>query len=164
MRKREATPARWKWKRVLVCVGVLLVLAAIADYAFYSLLPVGGQSFNRGENGVWLRDSWYRGNEKQSIQSLATRLQRNQFRYAYFHVRFIKKDGTLRFRGQEYSHRARLLNKQLQQYAPNIKSLAWIYVGNERGITGVDLSDQKVRRAMVKQASWLVEECGFDGV
>lgn len=144
--------------------GVLLALLALADYISYSILPIGGQSFNRGQNGIWLRDSFWRGTETESVASLAARLQKQQMRWAYFHVRFIGKSGRLRFRGAEYSVRARKLNAELQRRAPEIKSLAWIYIGNERGITGVDLSNASTRRAIVKEAAWLTTECGFDGV
>jgi hypothetical protein len=147
----------------LLALGVLL-LAALADYVVYPLLPVGGKSWNRGQNAIWLRDSWWRGTETESIASLASRLQKNQFHAAYFHVRFIGKNGELRFRGPEYSRRARRFNAQLKQRSPQIKSLAWIYVGNERGLTGVDISNAKTRRAMIAQARWLTQNCGFDGV
>lgn len=154
---------RRSWKLAAIA-GVLLLLLAVADYAFYSQLPVGGQSFNRGQNANWLRDSWWRGIEKETVASLAARLKREQISTAYFHVRFIKQDGTLRFRGPEYSVRAKKFNAELQNRAPQIKSLAWIYVGNERGLTGVDLSSQSTRRAMIKEAIWLTKDCGFDGV
>jgi len=152
---------RWK---LAAAIGVLLCLLAIADYALYPLLPVGGQSFNRGQNANWLRDSWWLGTEKETIAALADRLKREQISTAYFHVRFIRKDGTLRFRGPEYSARARKFNSEMENHAPQIRSLAWIYVGNERGLTGVDLSSRSTRRAMIAEAKWLTEECGFDGV
>ncbi len=158
------TTPRKKWRRVLWAAVVLVPSLAVLDYVFYARLPVGGQSFNRGANGLWLRDSWWRGTEKEGIASLTARLKTQQIRYAYFHVRFIKKDGTLRFRGAEYSLRARKLNAELHRRVPGVKSLAWIYIGNERGLTGVDLSNQKVRRAITKEAAWLIKNCGFDGV
>jgi spore germination protein YaaH len=37
-------------------------------------------------------------------------------------------------------------------------------VGNDRGITGVDISSTAVRRVMVEEARWLVNECAFDGI
>ena len=157
----QKNKGRWKIGGV---AGLILLLLAIADYAFYPLLPVGGQSFNRGQNANWLRDSWWRGTEKETVASLAARLKREQISTAYFHVRFIKKDGTLRFRGPEYAARARKFNAGLKTHAPNIKSLAWIYVGNERGLTGVDLSAPATRRAMIREVRWLVEKCGFEGV
>jgi len=151
-------------RKIFVAITAFLLLLALADYVFYPRLPVGGKSFNQGKNANWLRDSWWRGIEKESVASLAARLKREQISTAYFHMRFIKKDGSLRFRGREYSLRARKLNFQLKKHAPQIKSLAWIYVGNERGLTGVDLSNPKVRRAMIQEAKWLSKECGFDGV
>ena len=152
---------RWK---IAGFAGVLLLLLAVADYALYPLLPIGGQSFNRGQNANWLKDSWWRGTETETIASLASRLKREQISTAYFHVRFIKVDGTLRFRGPEYSRRAQSFNSGLKKRAPQIKSLAWIYVGNERGLTGVDIPKGSTRRAMIAEAKWLTKKCGFDDV
>jgi hypothetical protein len=157
------TPKRRNKKVAALAIGVLLLLL-LADYALYPLLPIGGRSFNRGQNAIWLRDSWWRGVEPESIASLAARLKHQQIQTAYFHVRFIRRDGTLRFRGPEYSRRARRLNHELKARLPQIRSLAWIYVGNERGLTGVDLSNPRTRRVMVAQAQWLTRDCGFDGV
>lgn len=145
-------------------VLVLLAALSVADYLFYPLLPIGGQSFNSGNNGVWLKDSWWRGTEKQNVDKLAAHLKEEQIRYAYFHVRFIKKDGTLRFRGADYAQRALLLNARLKKLAPSVKTLAWVYIGNERGLTGVDLNSRSVRRAIAHEAAWLCKSCGFDGV
>jgi hypothetical protein len=163
MTSLSTSKKRRRQRIALLMLGVL-PLALLADYALYPLLPVGGKSWNRGQNAIWLRDSWWRGTETESVDSLATRLQKNQLQTAYFHVRFIQKNGELRFRGPEYSQRARRFNAQLKQRAPQIKSLAWIYVGNERGLTGVDISQPKTRRAMVAEAQWLAQNCGFDGV
>jgi spore germination protein YaaH len=56
----------------------------------------------------------------------------------------------------------------LRQDAPSVKVIAWIYAGNDRlastGIGEVALSNAAVRKAMVSEARWLVEKCGFDGV
>ncbi len=77
-------------------------------------------------------------------------------------MRFIKKDGTLRFR--EDAETVRYLLTKVRQHAPNIKLIAWVYIGNERGLTGVDIGDEKVRRSIVHEEEWLVRDCGFDGV
>jgi hypothetical protein len=143
---------------------VLLVLVLLlADYWLYPrLAPIGGRSFNSGENGLWLRYTWYFGEEKEDVWALAARLKQQQIRYAYFHVRFIRKDGTLAYRHPEVKQLLNRLRARLND--PSIKLLAWIYVGNERGLTGVDISNDVVRRNMVREARWLVQTCGFDGV
>lgn len=140
-----------------------LFLLLGADYVLYPRWsPVGGRSFNKRRNGLWLKDSWYRGQETEPPEHLAARLGDQQIRYAFFHTRFIKKDGTLRFRPDAQNVR-RMLGV-LRQRAPNVQSIAWVYVGNERGLTGVNIGNPAVRRAMVGEALWLVRDCGFDGV
>ena len=52
----------------------------------------------------------------------------------------------------------------MKRRVPQVQRFAWIFVGNERAITGVDLHDEKVRARMVSEAAWLVGNCGFDGV
>ena len=47
---------------------------------------------------------------------------------------------------------------------PQTKSIAWIYLGNKRGLTGVDISEAKVRANIVQETRWLVNVCGFAGV
>lgn len=145
--------------------GALLLLVALllADYWLYPrLAPIGGRSFNTGENGSWLRYTWYFGEEQEDVGVLAARLKQQQIRYAYFHVRFIHKDGTLAFRHPEVKVLLNRLRARLND--PSIKLLAWIYAGNERALTGVDIADTAVRRNMVREAKWLVQTCGFDGV
>jgi hypothetical protein len=117
---------------------------------------------NRGENGLWLRHTWYFGEEAPAeYAALPARLDGDEFRYAWFHVRFIGKSGRLRFR---FPEQARRLNKLLHDRAPGVQSIAWIYLGNERGMGDADISDPVLRRRMVEEARWLVTECGFDGV
>ncbi len=147
-------------RRLAAALGILL-LVLLADYASYPLLahPVGA-SQNRGENGLWLRYKWYFGAETDTA-SLARKLQSEQVRYAYFHVRDIRRDGTLRYRKPES---ARRLTLALHRQAPNVKLLAWVYAGNSSGRGAVDLSRPVVRQAMVAEAVWLVKDCGFDGI
>jgi hypothetical protein len=158
------TPSQRRRKKMRYVFGALTVLfiAMAVDYVFYpKLASVGGRSYHRGENGNWLRYTWYFSEEKESFVSLAQRLKQQEMRYAYFHVRFIKKSGELRYR---FPAPARRLTREMHRLAPQTKLLAWIYVGNERGLTGVDISRPEVRKNMVQEAKWLVETCGFDGV
>lgn len=157
--RKSTNKRRRKVLFVALCVLVLLLLG---DYCLYPLLGVGGRSFNSGENGVWLHYSWYFGeHSEQEVQALGNQLSAHQIRYAYFHVRFIQKDGRLRF---HYAKQALQLNRVLERSAPNVRAVAWIYIGNERGLTGVDIADAKVRANIIEEACWLVETCGFVGV
>ena len=82
-------------RRFTVIIGVLLGLFLL-DYVSYPYLAhPAGSNFNRGENGLWLRYTWYFGEEKD-VPVLAERLKNEQIRYAYFHVRDVTKSGTLR--------------------------------------------------------------------
>ncbi len=158
-RKRAAKKRR---RRLLFRLFLLLIALLGADYLLYPILsPAGGRSFNKGANASWLSYSWYFGQEKEKPLQLAARLTDQQIKYAYFHVRFIKKDGTLRFRNPET---ARRLTSSIHPLVPQTKLIAWIYIGNERGLTGVNIADPKVRRNIAKESRWLVNECGFDGV
>jgi len=118
---------------------------------------------NRGENGLWLRYTWYFGQRSdEDLRSLAKRLEQNQTLYAYFHVRSIQKDGSLRFRYREH---ARKLTSSLHRDAPRAKLIAYAYAANRHGEGPmVDLTNSAVRRRMAQEAAWLVRECGFDGV
>lgn len=147
--------------------GLLLLLLAL-DYALYPrLASVGGRALNRGENGIWLRYTWYFGKRSEGeVRTLARQLHDNQIRYAYFHVRYARRSGVLRY---HYPESARSLVKALRREAPDVKALAWVFAGNELiqgdGVgLGPDLADPAVRRRMVSEARWLVETCGFDGV
>lgn len=170
-RRRPVSPGRERRKgRLLhraVQAAILLLLVFALDYLLYPLLSrPGGQSFNTGENGLWLRYRWYFGERSdQDMRRLAGRLRQEQIRYAYFHVRHITRAGTLRY------HRlaqARRLVAVLRREAPRVKAIAWVFTGNARlastGIGEVDLAKPAVRRAMVQEAQWLVIACGFDGV
>ncbi len=147
--------------RCLAAAISLLLGLLLLDYIAYPHLahPVG-RSFNRGENGLWLRYTWYFGAETD-FAGLAKRLQTEQIHYAYFHVRDVTKNGTLRYHRSES---ARQLVTRLHQQVPTVKLLAWVYAGNTAGRGGVDISRPEVRRAMVQEAVWLVTVCGFDGV
>jgi len=149
---------------LLTIAGLLLILAAVGvDYAGYPYrAPLPGQTGDRGENGLWLRYTWYFGQHSDAdVSEMAARLWSNRIRYAYFHVRSIERDGRLRYR---YPEAARRLTTAVHRQAPGVALYAWIYAGNPRGMGRVDLNDPAVRQAMVAEARWLVTECGFDGV
>lgn len=146
---------------------MLVLLFVIADYALYPHLSrVGGRSGNRAENGLWLRYGWYFGRHSEAeLRQLARHLQEQQIRFAYFHVRHITPEGRLRY---HFPAAARRLVATLHRDAPSVKAIAWIFVGNTRvassGLDPVDLANPAVRKAMVGEARWLVDQCGFDGV
>jgi len=150
-------------RRVIVWLAVLFAATLVGDYYLYPHWAGRGErSFNRGENGLWLRYRWYFGErDEEDIVRLARQLTERQIRYAYFHVRHIKADGTLAYR---YAEDARGLVVGLHEQAPSIRVIAWIYAGNKRGGGNVDLADPQVRHNMINEVLWLVDECGFDGV
>ena len=145
-------------------LGILLAFVLLAaDYLVYpSLSPAVGRSGNLGENGLWLRYTWYFGGWRNAdLAGLAQRLQDGQIRYAYCHVRFVDADGRLHFRKPA---EARRLTSGLHRAAPAVKLLAWIYAGDLPGKGRIDLTNAAVRKTMAGEAAWLVKECGFDGV
>ena len=141
----------------------LACLCAAIDYWGYpygAALP--GHSFNRGENGLWLRYTWYFGKQNEAERRLlAHQLQERQIRYAYFHVRFIGKTGKLAF---HYPNQAQTLTMEMHRDAPGVKSIAWVYVSYGTAKDEVHLTDAKTRQTMIAEALWLVQACGFDGV
>lgn len=156
-------PFRRRWLRR---IGIALLVTAALVALDYFAYPYGnwksGRSGNAGENGLWLRYTWYFGKKNaEELAVLPARLKDRQIRYAWFHVRFIKKDGTLAFR---YSENARRLVEKIHRDAPAIHVMAWVYAGNSNGEGEVDLRNDAVRSAMVREAVWLATECGFDGV
>jgi hypothetical protein len=161
----QSSNRRRRWPRCSFGLGVLCLLL-FADYLLYPRLsPIGGGSVNRGENGLWLRYRWYFGERSDAeVRTLARQLTEQQIRYAYFHVRHVTRDGTLRYRCPEA---ARRLVAALHHDAPTVKVIAWVYAGNVHGapeLGEVDLANAAVRRRMVAEARWLVTECGFDGL
>src|SRR5438105_10041899 len=160
------SPKKFRRRRLLLRILVAIVCLILLITVDYFAYPYGsfntGRSGNHGENGIWLRYTWYFGQHNGSdIRKLATNLASRQIRYAYFHVRSIKKDGSLKYR---YGDNARALLKQFRETSPEVKLIAWIYAGNRAGLGEVDLADPKVRKAMGGEAAWLVKDCGFDGV
>ncbi|HTQ09422.1 MAG TPA: hypothetical protein VMI31_05065 [Fimbriimonadaceae bacterium] len=143
-------------RRILLLAGFALILALLTvDYFAY---PYGryltGRSFNRGQNGLWLRYTWYFGEQPPgAVQRLAERLRSDQIAFAYFHVRSLKPDGSLEFRYPSAAQLTRTIREA------KIKAIAWVYVP-----ATVRLTDPVVRAKAVDQARWLTGQCGFDGV
>lgn len=149
--------------RLFAWVVAFVLLLLVVDYFAYPYgLPPGGRSGNRGQNGLWLRYTWYFGQHTDAErQQLAQRLHDQQITFAYCHVRGIQRDGTLKF---HFPKQAARLVHSLHDGNSSVKVLAWVYVGNAASLGDVDLSQPDVRRAMVQEARWLVTKCGFDGV
>lgn len=141
----------------------ILAVAAVLDYSvFPRLARPGGPSGNIGQNGLWVQDDFYDGDCTQAdIHALARRLKAEDVRFAYFEVRGVTRPGNLEDR-REAS--ARRLNADMKEEAPSVVRLAWVYIGNSRGEGEVDLADPAVRREIVREAVWLVRDCGFDGI
>jgi spore germination protein YaaH len=159
------------------CFGIFLAFFAwcVLDYYFYPWgVPVGAPSGNTHHNAIWLKYTHYFGEKTDvEIATLGKNLQEREITQAYFHVRFIQKDGNLRFRYPEKAQKL-LATFRKSNTDPNTtpnttpstttKAIAWIYAGNPRGEGAVDLHNPAVRAKMVTEAKWLCETCGFDGV
>ncbi|HLK59857.1 MAG TPA: glycosyl hydrolase family 18 protein [Chthonomonadaceae bacterium] len=152
-----------RWGRWIGGVALLALLLGVLDYYAYPYgTPPDGPTRNRGTNGLWLRYTWYFGEHNEiETKQLARDLHERQIRSAYFHVRDVQRDGTLRYHKPETARKCIAI---LHREAPEVRLFAWVYMGNRRGDGEVDLSNGAVRQAMVKEARWLVEEVGFDGV
>src|SRR2546430_2321266 len=92
----EQPPRKRTWKRarqIVARVLILLALLVVVDYFGY---PYGaapaGFAHNRGENGLWLRYTWYLGEHTDAdVRAMCARLLRQEITFAYFHVRSIQK-------------------------------------------------------------------------
>ncbi|RYG19485.1 hypothetical protein EON82_21425 [bacterium] len=151
-------------RRRAILMGLAVALAlVVADYGFYPRLSrASGRVENRGENALWVRYTWTFGeHDANDAAQLAQRLKTHRIRDAYFHVRSILPDGSLKYRKRL---RAEALNARMARLAPDVRRIAWIYAGNPQGLGAVDLSRPQIRRKMAAEAAWLVEKGGFDGV
>ncbi len=146
----------------LVSLAVLIGLLALDYYAFPYGSAISGRTLSTRTNGLWVRYTHYFGQKSDAeISALCERLKVEGIRDAYFHVRFIQMDGSLKFR---YPEQAKKLIAAVRAQAPETRAIAWVYAGNARGGGAVVLSDPTVRQKMVAEALWLCTECGFDGV
>lgn len=147
-------------RRLRISLALLLLFLAL-DYALYPRFSTRAPKFQFSRNAIWLHFDWAQGKSRESLKDLGARLQENGINDVYFHVRYIGKSGALRFRD---AAQLRRLNLDCHQAAPHLRRYAWIYIGNARGITGVDISDPKIRRRIVAECQFLTRDCGFDGV
>ncbi len=148
----------------VLALGVLfVVVGAVDSYVFEKQRPLRSVCANKGANGLWLRYYWYAGKHKSTKEwnDMLERLRANQIKYAYFHVLTTMSDGTLKLHKLE---NAKKITAAVHAGAPNTKVIAWVYVGATPQKDGVDLSKAAVRASLVKEALWLVNDCGFDGV
>jgi hypothetical protein len=150
-------------RRTVLWAFVVLLFAIIIDYFAYPYgMSPAVPTADSGENGLWLRYTWYFGQHAdEQVSQLAHTLREREIRDAYFHVRFVERRGGLHYRHPE---QARRLNDTLRRLAPGVRRIAWVYVGNARGAGNVNLADIAVRQRMVEAARWLTTDCGFDGV
>ena len=148
----------------LLAASCLLLGAYICDWIFYEQQnPLKQSCANTGANGLWLRYYWYAGkhNTAKEWQDMLERLRVNQIKYAYFHVLTTVSDGTLKMHKLE---NAQKITNAVHTSAPDTKAIAWVYIGSAPQNGGVNLNKPAVRAAIVKEALWLTNECGFDGV
>lgn len=144
-------------------VIISFLILASADYFLYPLVvKPDSTDFNRGENGLWMGSRWYLGKANAEEQKLMIdRLTTAQVKYAYFHVRDINQSGALRYRCGESATK---LVTVLKQRCPQVKAIAWVGAVSANSGGEVNLKDEHVRAAMVKEAQWLTDTCGFDGI
>ncbi|WP_395138011.1 hypothetical protein [Armatimonas sp.] len=159
---RRHSPKRSRRRQMaLFFVAALIGLVALDYYAFSYGAAISGWTLSTRTNGLWVRYTHYFGQKSDAeISALCERLKAEGIRDAYFHVRFIQADGSLKFR---YLEQAQRLVMAVHRQAPRTRAIAWVYVGNARGEGAVVLSDPTVRQKMVAEALWLCTECGFDG-
>jgi hypothetical protein len=147
-----------------ILLSSTLAVLAIVSLVIFELCvypqstEISGQSFNTGANGLWLRYYWYFGRYTDTaIESMVDRLKQHQIKYAYFHVRNITADGSLKYHFLDNAHK---LNSIVHAKYPNCQSIAWVNAASNE----VDLEKPAVRKKMIEEAFWLVNQCGFDGV
>jgi spore germination protein YaaH len=149
-------------KKALLILALIVGLLALDYYAFPYGASLPNVALKTCTNGLWVRYTHYFGQKSAAeMTALCQRLTSAGIRDAYFHVRSVQPDGSLKFR---YPEQAQKLIAAVHEQAPGTRALAWVYAGNARGEGAVVLSDPAVRQKMVAEALWLCTECGFDGV
>jgi spore germination protein YaaH len=154
---------RRKLRKAFLFAGVFFVMTAAIVGVDAWTFPARNQPDPArpipGEHGIWLRYTWYFGQHSEAEErALAIRLERHGLKNAFFHVRSIEEDGSLKYR---YPEQAKRLVRAVRS---RLRPIAWIYAGNPDGMGKVDLTRAAVRRRMVEEAVWLVKECGFAGI
>lgn len=160
--KQDVKSKRRKRRRIWLFTLLAIAFLIALDCLIYPRLPVTAPAVNRGENGLWLRYTWYFGEKTPAgWAALGTLLTDRQVKYAYFHVRSVGPNGRLKFRDLA---KARALVRRAHAVAPGVQVFAWIYAENKRGDFFVDAANPHIRRTMAEEAAWLVREGGFDGI
>ncbi len=147
-------------RRVFALSAAAIVLALALDYALYPLGETSAPKFDKSENGVWLAFDFAQGKAKETPAHLAGRMHSDGFKDLYFLVRYIGQSGRLRFDTHSSSHK---FNAQIRQADPTLRRFAWVYIGNSRGITGVDIARPEIRARIAAQCAKLIAD-GFDGI
>ena len=106
----------------MATIGLTLVLCACVDYWAYPYgIASDSRGFNRGENGLWLRYTWYFGQHSTAeARQLAQQLRARQIRYAYFHVRHVNAQGRLVFRYPDAAKTLMQLLRRIIDYNLNL--------------------------------------------
>jgi hypothetical protein len=162
---------------MLAALGFAIVVIVAGDFFLYpryvsdlssyrdqdlTRVESGRNKFNKNKNGLWLRYFWYAGKHTaKEEEDLAKFLQTEQILFAYFHVREVDKSGRLVCR---YRESAKRLVNAIHKHSPSVLAIAWVSAGQWYPAHGTNIKDPLVRRQMVKEAKFLINECGFDGV
>jgi len=147
-KRKVNRPIRW-----FAWIGVVVLLAFVGlllDFFLYPrfALPTG-PSRNQGENGLWLRYTWYFGRyTPQSELAMVQRLQTAGIRYAYFHVLSVDGTGVLKYHKKDTALK---LTSYMHKASPRTKLYAWVYAGNREGLGQVDLTNPQTQSNMVKE-------------
>jgi hypothetical protein len=157
---RFKPPRNSKRRRILALSAAFVALGLSLDYALYPLGQTSSPKFDQSQNALWLAFDFAGGKAPESPEHLAARLRSQGVRDAYFHVRYIGKSGRLRF---DTHASAKNLNADLKRADAKLRRFAWVYVGNSRGITGVDIARPEIRTRIAGECAKLIDD-GFDGV
>ncbi len=145
--------------RTIGLIVLAVLIAAGLDYFTYDSLQLAPLSNgNTSNNGIWLRYLWYAGKHQPAeYKALFEKLRTSQMRYAYFHVLSTKSDGCLELRKPD---EARKIVDAMRLQSPGTRPIAWVYIG----LAVSDLNKSEVRKNIVSEFRWLIDQCGFDGV
>lgn len=147
-------------RRLLALAATFVALGLTLDYALYPLGQTSSPKFDYGRNAIWLAFDFAQGKASESPVHLAARMRARGFQDLYFHVRYVGQSGRLRF---DVHDSAKRLNTGLKLADPHLRRFAWLYVGNSRGITGVDIARPDIRRLIAGECAHLIAD-GFDGI
>ena len=147
-------------RRRFAVLTACVTLGLALDYALYPLGETASPRFDSNQNGAYLSFDFANNRAQETPVHLAARMQSEGFQDLYFHVRYIGQSGRLRFDVHEAT---RKLNAQFKTANPKLRRFAWVYVGNERAITGVDISRSEIRELIADECAKLIAD-GFDGI